>query len=319
MSFFSDIVFIILAIITAFVFAYFLCKWYFMYKSKQEQRLKRKNAVGINSDSSLNNFLCDGLARKILNYVCKVSYSLSILGVNKSLTKNFIKNKNLNKRLNKISLKANMPSFFNNLAYRESQFRISIFFGIIGALVGVLFSFYLMFILLFCGLIFGSASVAWSMKKEALKRTLNLEKYLPEMLEVLCLGLRSGLSFDRALKIYTNHFKNNFSSDFCIAQDKWENGICSREDSLRQIARTYDSVLFERLIESIIRSLNFGSSLVESLEDAVVNSRNNYKAKQEEIVSKIPVKMMIPTGTLILPAMLIFVLGPVLLELINGF
>ena len=29
--------------------------------------------------------------------------------------------------------------------------------------------------------------------------------------------------------------------------------------------------------------------------------------------------MMIPTGTLILPAMLILVLGPVLLELIGGY
>ena len=32
-----------------------------------------------------------------------------------------------------------------------------------------------------------------------------------------------------------------------------------------------------------------------------------------------PVKMMMPTGALILPAMLLLVLGPVLLELANGF
>ena len=35
--------------------------------------------------------------------------------------------------------------------------------------------------------------------------------------------------------------------------------------------------------------------------------------------AKAPVKMMVPTGVLILPAMLMLVLGPVLLELAGGF
>lgn len=41
-------------------------------------------------------------------------------------------------------------------------------------------------------------------------------------------------------------------------------------------------------------------------------------ARLEERVAKAPVKMMMPTGALILPAMLLLVLGPVLLELANG-
>ena len=39
----------------------------------------------------------------------------------------------------------------------------------------------------------------------------------------------------------------------------------------------------------------------------------------EERVAKAPVKMMLPTGTLILPAMLLLVMGPILLELAGGF
>lgn len=65
--------------------------------------------------------------------------------------------------------------------------------------------------------------------------------------------------------------------------------------------------------------MHYGSSLIETLEDACVETRKNLKSKLEEQVAKAPVKMMIPTGTLILPAMLILVLGPILLELINGF
>ena len=51
---------------------------------------------------------------------------------------------------------------------------------------------------------------------------------------------------------------------------------------------------------------------------AAEQARAARKAQVEERVAKAPVKMMIPTGTLILPAMLLLVLGPVLLELMEG-
>lgn len=58
------------------------------------------------------------------------------------------------------------------------------------------------------------------MKQEKLLKTSNLDKCLPEMLEVVSLGLRSGLTFDRSLKIYTMHFYNEFSKSCLTAQRK---------------------------------------------------------------------------------------------------
>ena len=84
------------------------------------------------------------------------------------------------------------------------------------------------------------------------------------------------------------------------------------------VARSYDSQIFKRIIETIIRSVRFGSSMVESLEEQSAEARLTYRTRREEQVAKAPVKMMIPTGTLILPAMLILVVGPVLLELMGG-
>jgi tight adherence protein C len=72
-------------------------------------------------------------------------------------------------------------------------------------------------------------------------------------------------------------------------------------------------------MDSIIRSLRFGTSMAETLSSAGSEIRATRKTKLEERVAKAPVKMLIPIGTLILPAMLIFILGPVILELIGGF
>lgn len=141
---------------------------------------------------------------------------------------------------------------------------------------------------------------------------------MSEMLEVVALGVRSGLSFDRSLQLYTGHFDDGLARECAVAQRSWEAGLATRQDALRALAQGYDNPLFSRTVSAVIRSLRFGTSLGEVLEQAAEQARAARKAQVEERVAKAPVKMMIPTGTLILPAMLLLVLGPVLLELMEG-
>ena len=103
------------------------------------------------------------------------------------------------------------------------------------------------------------------------------------------------------------------------AHRQWSCGLASRDEALRAVAASYDSPLFERVVENVVRSLRLGATVAENLEDAAREARSGYKARKQEQVAKAPVKMMVPTGVLILPAMLILVLGPVLLELAGGF
>jgi hypothetical protein len=77
--------------------------------------------------------------------------------------------------------------------------------------------------------------------------------------------------------------------------------------------------LKEETVEGIIRSLRFGTSLSSDLSEQAASARASRRAKLEERVAKAPVKMLLPVGALILPAMLMLVLGPILLELMNGF
>ena len=106
---------------------------------------------------------------------------------------------------------------------------------------------------------------------------------------------------------------------FRSAQRQWACGLASRPEALREVADSYASPLLARVIENIVRSLRFGATMADNLEDAAREARSGYKARRQETVAKAPVKMMVPTGVLILPAMLMLVLGPVLLELAGGF
>ena len=159
----------------------------------------------------------------------------------------------------------------------------------------------------------------FAFKQEITARNNGIEKQLSEMIEVVTLGLRSGLTFDRALEMYHTHFQTTLSRATSLTQQRWITGLATRETALRDLSASYDSALFARVVSNIVRSLRFGAKLADSLEASAVESRSIHKSRVEERVAKAPVKMLIPTGTLILPAMLLLVLGPVLLDLIQGF
>lgn len=201
----------------------------------------------------------------------------------------------------------------------EARVRLLVAGAGVGALVGSAASPEVAALLGAAGAVVGARAPRWAVERRCRCRAEELERHLSEMLDVVALGLRSGLSFDRSLALYGEHFDTLLSSSLAAAQRQWGCGLTSREEALRRVAASYDSALFGRVVENVVRSLRFGSSLAESLEGAAREARAAYRARKQEQVAKAPVKMMVPTAVLILPAMLMLVLGPVMLELIGGF
>ena len=201
----------------------------------------------------------------------------------------------------------------------DARLRLTLFVAAAGALLGCSLSSELAVLLAAAGGLWGWSAPKRALEKRRKTRAEELERHLPEMLEVISLGLRSGLSFDRSLDVYLDHFDTLLSRSLASAHQQWALGLARRDDALRGVVETYDSALFARAIESVIRSLRYGSSLAEELEATAREARASYRALKQEQVAKAPVKMMVPTGTLMLPAMLILVLGPMLLELVGGF
>jgi tight adherence protein C len=188
----------------------------------------------------------------------------------------------------------------------------------VSALVGALFSNELGMLSASVGLVLGWRAPLWALLQEQNARKDELEGSLSEMVEVISLGLRSGLSFDQSFNLYHSHFKTHLAQRAAQAQKNWQLGLFTREEALRDLAKGYESPLFARLVESIIRCLRFGAPLAEALDALASEARAIRKASREEKVAKAPVKMLLPTAALILPAMLLMVLGPVLLSVMQG-
>lgn len=201
---------------------------------------------------------------------------------------------------------------------RAARLRLAGMGAAAGAVVGAVISLEMGLLLAAVAAAAGLYAPTWALRRLERERALELERSLPEMLEVVALGLRSGLSFDRSFQLYSMHFPSSFARSCASAQKSWSLGLRTRDEALRELAQSYRSDQLERTAERIVRSLRFGSALAPDLEAAAAEERARRRSQVEERVAKAPVKMMVPTGALILPAMLILILGPILLELMQG-
>lgn len=135
---------------------------------------------------------------------------------------------------------------------------------------------------------------------------------MPTLIDVLTLGLSAGLSFDASLALYCDRYQTELSQAFSEAMLSWRMGVMSREAALDAMAGELGVDALARFAAVVGESLEFGSPLASALEVQAKAIRDEQRAQVEEEIEKAPVKMLVPLGVLVVPAMLLAILGPLL-------
>ena len=135
---------------------------------------------------------------------------------------------------------------------------------------------------------------------------------MPVMIDVVVLGLSAGLSFDSSLELYCSSYGDALARGLAHALLSWRIGAATREEAFEAAAGELGAPELARFGSVVCESLAFGSPLAESLERQAQVMRDEQRSLVEEEIERVPVKMLIPLGTLIVPAMLLAILGPLL-------
>lgn len=135
---------------------------------------------------------------------------------------------------------------------------------------------------------------------------------MPTLIDVLTLGLSAGLSFDASLSLYCDRYQTELSQAFSEAMLSWRMGVTSREEALEAMACELGVDALARFATVVGESLDFGSPLASALKVQAKAIRDEQRAQVEEEIEKAPVKMLVPLGVLVVPAMLLAILGPLL-------
>ena len=133
-----------------------------------------------------------------------------------------------------------------------------------------------------------------------------------EMIDIIRLGLMAGLSFDAALGLYCEGRPGALGSCMAKARLSWQTSLMTREEALLQAARELDIRALETFAVAVGQALELGAPLADTLAGQSREIRAAHRAEVEREIERAPVKLLIPTGTLILPALLLSILGPLL-------
>ena len=151
----------------------------------------------------------------------------------------------------------------------------------------------------------------------AQKRQAEIARQLPEVLDLLCVSVQAGLSFDAALNKITGRMKGELITECKRLQEDIRMGMVRRTamKNLASRCEVQDVALF---MTSIIQAERLGTSMSKTLKNQADNIRERRRQYVKAEAMRAPVKIVFPLVLFIFPALFVVTLVPTLLFLMRN-
>jgi tight adherence protein C len=185
----------------------------------------------------------------------------------------------------------------------------------IGLLLGLLLhnTVYLVVALAF-GAIFGYYLPVLWLKQKVDARRAEIQKGLPDAMDLLVIAVDAGLGFDAALARVTDKYKNALSEEFGKVLREVSLGR-PRLEAMDEMGRSSGVEDLHNFIQAIIQSEQFGTGIGKILRIQADEMRRKRRQRAQEKAAQATLKMMLPMVGCIFPTLWIVLLGPAVLIL----
>lgn len=143
-------------------------------------------------------------------------------------------------------------------------------------------------------------------------------RQLPDVLDLLCVSVQAGLSFDAALRHVAAKMTGPLIEECSRMLQELRFGMVRKQALERMAERCYVQEV-SLFVAAVVQADKLGVSLANVL----VIQADNMREMRRQIVKKkaleAPIKMLLPLGLFIFPAMFIVTLLPALLNVLSGF
>jgi tight adherence protein C len=154
--------------------------------------------------------------------------------------------------------------------------------------------------------------------QKAYDRAAQMQKALPDAIDLLTISVESGLGFDAAVSQVARNTEGPLAGEFARMLQEMQIGR-GRTDALRSMADRTNLPDLRGFVSAMVQADAFGIPVGQVLR--VQSSEIRVKKRQwaEEQAQKVPVKILIPLIFCILPCLFIAVLGPAAITIMNNF
>jgi tight adherence protein C len=172
---------------------------------------------------------------------------------------------------------------------------------VIALLVGAVLGFYL--------------PVLWLKQKVDARRN-DIQRGLPDAMDLLVIAVDAGLGFDAALARVTDKYKNALSDEFAKVLREVSLGR-PRLEAMDEMGRSSGVEDLHNFIQAIIQSEQFGTGIGKILRIQADEMRRKRRQRAQEKAAQATLKMMLPMVGCIFPTLWIVLLGPAALILMK--
>lgn len=170
-------------------------------------------------------------------------------------------------------------------------------------------------VLMFGGL--GWVLPKFALERRAAKRLLDIDREMPELVDLLVTTVEAGVGFTSALQMVSRRVEGPLGEELRLALQEQNMGM-SIEDALRHMLSRVDSGSVRAFVQAILQGQTLGVSIGKILRDLAVDMRKRRRQQAEERAQKAPTKILFPLVLLILPALLIIALGGPLISVMHN-
>ena len=165
----------------------------------------------------------------------------------------------------------------------------------------------------------GAAAAAFvypllSISDAGAKRQRSCFKDLPFFIDYLCLAMGAGLDFTQSLGVVLEDAPiTPLSREFAVALKNMRLGM-TRAESLNNMDSRMANPNLKLFLQTVIQAMELGTDVNQTLTALSDTFRAKRFQYAEEMAGKISVKMMIPMMVFILPAVIIMLIGPMIID-----
>jgi tight adherence protein C len=189
--------------------------------------------------------------------------------------------------------------------------------GALGLLLGLLLGGTLYIVgALVLGIVFGYYLPVLWLKQKVDGRRAQIQKGLPDAMDLLVIAVDAGLGFDAALARVTDKYKNALSDMFAKVLREVSLGR-PRLEAMDEMGRSSGVDDLHNFIQAIIQSEQFGTGIGKILRIQADEMRRKRRQRAQEKAAQATLKMMLPMVGCIFPTLWIVLLGPAALILLR--
>jgi len=147
-------------------------------------------------------------------------------------------------------------------------------------------------------------------------RRKDIQKGLPDAMDLLVIAVDAGLGFDAALARVTDKYKNALSDEFSKVLREVSLGR-PRMEAMDEMGRSSGVDDLHNFIQAVIQSEQFGTGIGKILRIQADEMRRKRRQRAQELGAQATLKMMLPMVGCIFPTLWIVLLGPAVLILMQ--